>query len=116
MDLYGFIWFYRCLISKSSPKQHESPHSLNPGLINSGWLIVVLPPNSDFMATEMMPPKKKAVWGLLIWGWHYVVIHMPLVKFPRSNIDKTIKPHNLMIDSCYWSLKKHWHYYHNQVL
>ena len=28
-------------------KKEPSPNNVNPGLINPGWLIVVVPPNSD---------------------------------------------------------------------
>ena len=46
--------------------------NINPGLINPGWLIVVVPPNSDKWLLKWYPPNQTAAWGLLIQGCHYL--------------------------------------------
>ena len=55
-----------------SSHQSDYMSNVNPGLINPGWLIVVVPPNNNFSgywnATPQLNSRKR---GLLIRGWHY---------------------------------------------
>ena len=47
--------------------------NVDPGLINPGWLIVVVPPNSDFDGywNGTPPIFNSRKRGLFIRGWHY---------------------------------------------
>ena len=57
-------------------------YNVNPGFINPGRFIVVVPQNSDQWLLKWYTPNFTAIWGLLIWGRHYnlywLVVYLPL--------------------------------------
>ena len=56
-------------------------HNVNPGLINPGWFIMVVPPNNSNWLLKWYPPKSTAVWVY----FHPCLTLFQVANYPRVN-------------------------------